>query len=519
MAWFTAGETYLPGIIDLNARWLATKPAVVCGDETLSWSAYRERLGRVARGLETLGLEPGDRVIILMRNGLEMAEALFGTVYGGYVAVPLNVSVSDEGILTLIRDSGARAVIASHEHVARLAAMGDELPGELTGRMIGHGGSAEGFTDYTEWRDRHPPRAAGHPVGADDECNIIYSSGTTGLPKGIVHSHACRAAWACDMAMALRYHGGARTLCSLGLYSNITWVAMLATFWCGGTIVVMPAFDVERFLAIIPEQGITHSAMVPVQFQRILEHPAFGQYDLSGLHSLMCCGSPLHETLKRRIYDEICRDFIELYGLTEGLVTTLQPEDAAARITSVGRPCPGQDIVILGNDDEILPPGEPGEIAGYGRLLMTGYLNRDDANEEATWTDPEGRRWLRTGDIGRLDEDGFLYLVDRKKDMILSGAQNIYPADIEAVAARHPAVADIAVIGVPSEKWGETPLAVIVRTAGDDTDAEALAGWINERVGKQQRVAGVTYVAELPRNPNGKILKRELRRDYAGGHW
>ncbi|MEJ2603973.1 MAG: class I adenylate-forming enzyme family protein [Gammaproteobacteria bacterium] len=519
MAWFTAGEALLPDIIDLNARWLAAKPAVVCGDETLTWSAYRDRLGRVAAGLEALGLEPGDRVIILMRNGLEMAEALFGTVYGGCVAVPLNVSVSDEGILTLIRDSGAKAVIASHEHVARLAAMAGDLPEELTGRMIGHGASADGFVDYTAWRDHHPPRAAGHPVGADDECNIIYSSGTTGLPKGIVHSHACRAAWAYDMALALRYHGGARTLCSLGLYSNITWVAMLATFWCGGTIVVMPAFDVERFLEIIPEQGITHSAMVPVQFQRILEHPAFGQYDLSSLHSLMCCGSPLHETVKRRIYDEICRDFIELYGLTEGLVTTLQPEDAPARITSVGRPCPGQDIVILGNEDEVLPPGEPGEIVGYGRLLMAGYLNRDDANEEATWTDGDGRRWLRTGDIGRLDEEGFLYLVDRKKDMILSGAQNIYPADIEAVATRHPAVADIAVIGVPSEKWGETPLAVIVRAAGDDTEAEALAGWINERVGKQQRVAGVRFVAELPRNPNGKILKRELRKDYAGGNW
>ena len=518
MAWFSAGEAYLPGIIDLNARWLANKPAVICNGETLSWSGYRERLGRVAAGLTALGLEPGDRVVILMRNGLEMAEALFGTIYGGFVAVPLNVSVSDEGILTLIRDSGAKAVIASHEHVGRLTTMGEDLPAELTGRMIGHdglGASAEGFTDYTAWRDHHPARDSGYPVAAGDECNIIYSSGTTGLPKGIVHSHQCRAAWAYDMALALRYHGGARTLCSLGLYSNITWVAMLATFWCGGTIVVMPAFDVERFLSTVAEEGITHSAMVPVQFQRLFEHPAVGQHDLSSLDSLMCCGSPLHESLKQRIYDEICSDFIELYGLTEGLVTTLQPEDAALRMNSVGRPCPGQDIVILGSDDEVMPPGEPGEIVGYGRLLMTGYLNRDDANEEATWTDAGGRRWLRTGDIGRLDEEGFLYLVDRKKDMILSGAQNIYPADIEAVAARHPAVADVAVIGVPSEKWGETPLAVVVRSDDADVGADALAAWINERVGKQQRVAGVAFVAELPRNPNGKVLKRELRKDYA----
>jgi len=518
MAWFRAGEAYLPGIIDLNARWLASKPAVVCQGETLTWSACRERLGRVAAGLAALGLEPGDRVIVLMRNGLEMAEAMFGTIYGGFAAVPLNVSVSDEGVLTLIRDSGAKALIASHEHVGRLVAMGDELPAELTGRMIGHAGagaSAEGFTEYTAWRDHHQARESGYPVTAGDECNIIYSSGTTGLPKGIVHSHQCRAAWAYDMALALRYHGGARTLCSLGLYSNITWVAMLATFWCGGTIVVTPSFDAEGFLATVEDERVTHSAMVPVQFQRIMEHPALGRYDISSLDSLMCCGSPLQEPLKRRIYDEICSGFIELYGLTEGLVTTLQPEDAELRMNSVGRPCPGQDIVILGNDDEVLPAGEAGEIVGYSRLLMTGYLNRDDANEEATWADGEGRRWLRTGDIGRLDDEGFLYLVDRKKDMILSGAQNIYPADIEAVATRHPGVADIAVIGVPSEKWGETPLAVVVPTGDEATDAGALAAWINERVGKQQRVAGVVFIEELPRNPNGKVLKRELRKDYA----
>ncbi len=515
MTWFTAGESYLPGIIDLNARWLAAKPAVVCEEQTVSWAEYRESLGRVASALESLGLSRGDRVVVLMRNGMEMAEAMFGVIYAGCVAVPLNVSVSDEGILTLIRDSGAKAVIASHEHVARLAARAGELPDEAQGRLIAHGGIAEGFIDYGPWRDAATPLARGADVGPDDECNIIYSSGTTGLPKGIVHSHACRAAWAYDMALALRYHSGARTLCSLGLYSNITWVTILSTFWCGGTIHVMPAFDLGRMLETIERERITHAGMVPVQFHRLLESPAFARHDLSSLQALMCCGSPLHVELKREIYERIPGEFIELYGLTEGLVTTLAPEDAAERIASVGRPCPGQDIVILGNDDEVMPAGEPGEIVGYGRLLMTGYLNRDDANAESTWTDAEGRRWLRTGDIGRLDEEGFLYLVDRKKDMILSGAQNIYPADIEAVAVRHPAVADVAVIGVASRRWGETPLAVVVRAAGETADEGMLAAWINERVGKQQRVAGVAFIDELPRNPNGKILKRELRKRYA----
>jgi acyl-CoA synthetase (AMP-forming)/AMP-acid ligase II len=228
----------------------------------------------------------------------------------------------------------------------------------------------------------------------------------------------------------------------------------------------------------------------------------------------MCCGSPLVPSLKRSARDALDCELIELYGLTEGLVTTLAPEDFDRKIDSVGKPVPGQRLVILGNDDDVLPRGEAGEIVGIGPLVMSGYHNRSDANAEATWIHPDGTRWLRTGDIGRLDEEGFLYLVDRKKDMILSGGQNIYPADIEAVMLRHPDVAEVAVIGIPSDKWGETPLAVVVLQAGTQVDGEALKSWTNERVGKQQRIADARFVAELPRNPNGKVLKRELRRHY-----
>jgi acyl-CoA synthetase (AMP-forming)/AMP-acid ligase II len=169
---------------------------------------------------------------------------------------------------------------------------------------------------------------------------------------------------------------------------------------------------------------------------------------------------------------------------------------------------------ILGEDDREVPPGMPGEIVGCSRLVMEGYHNRPDATAEATWTDEHGRRWLRTGDIGRLDEEGFLYIVDRKKDMILSGGQNVYPADIESVMQGHPDVAEVAVIAVPSERWGETPLAVVVPRSGAPSDAAALVAWTNERVGRQQRISGVVLRDSLPRNPNGKILKRELRAEY-----
>jgi acyl-CoA synthetase (AMP-forming)/AMP-acid ligase II len=217
--------------------------------------------------------------------------------------------------------------------------------------------------------------------------------------------------------------------------------------------------------------------------------------------------------LKANIMQRLNPQLVELYGLTEGPVTTLEPEDAEGRLSSVGKPLPGTDLLILDDEDRPCPPNVPGEIVGRGRMLMAGYHGRPDANAEATWTDDRGRRWLRTGDIGKLDEQGFLYLVDRKKDLIISGGQNIYPADIESVMLAHPAVAEVAVIGIDSPRWGESPLAVVVlKETG--ADLEQLKAWTNERVGKQQRIVGVTALAELPRNPNGKILKRELRKDY-----
>ncbi len=182
----------------------------------------------------------------------------------------------------------------------------------------------------------------------------------------------------------------------------------------------------------------------------------------------------------------------------------------------MGRPCPGQDIVILDNDDVVLAVGEAGEIVGHSRFMMAGYHDNDKENAANTWEHPSGARWLRTGDIGRLDDDGFLFLVDRKKDMIISGGQNIYPADIEATIFENDAVHEVAVIGVASDRWGETPLAVVVLAAGASADEQELTAWANSRLGKQQRITATVFVEELPRNPNGKVLKRELRQQFAG---
>jgi acyl-CoA synthetase (AMP-forming)/AMP-acid ligase II len=369
--------------------------------------------------------------------------------------------------------------------------------------------------DYNVLCDKRRSQPPAVRVDPGSECNIIYSSGTTGVPKGIVHSHECRMNWACDLAIALRYHGSAVTLCSLGLYSNISWVAMLSTILVGGTLVIMREFTPRSVFEHIERYRISHSAFVPVQFQRMLDYTDT-THDVSTLQAVMCCGSPLPPPVKRGIRDRLDCDVIELYGLTEGIITTLSPDDFDRRIESVGKPIAGQDLCIVGDDDREAPRGASGEVAGFGRLAMEGYHNRPEATAEATWIDPAGRRWLRTGDIGRLDEEGFLYIVDRKKDMILSGGQNVFPADIEAIMREHPAIQDVAVVGVASEQWGESPFAVVVPGRAVAVSAEELMTFTNSRVGRQQRISGVVFRDALPRNPNGKVLKRELRRELAG---
>jgi acyl-CoA synthetase (AMP-forming)/AMP-acid ligase II len=509
-----APSPLIPDILRLNGRWRRRRPAVTCGDVTLTWGEFDARTEQVANALTGLGLEPGAAVGILMNNGLEMVEAMFGAMKAGACVVPLNLSVSDDGIERMLDDAGVRAVIATPAQRNRLDALRARLPRVVAGGFVCVGGGA-GFADYAAWRDAAPATRCLVEPDPDGPCNIIYSSGTTALPKGIVHSHRRRIEWAYDCGIALRYGSDSVAICPVGLFSNISWLAMLCSFLAGGAIVVMEHFDPEEFLATIERHRCTHVAMVPLTFQKAIEHPAFGRYDLSSMKHMCTVGSPMHVDLKRRVAREFGCELTELYGLTEGIITTLDPEDVETKTASVGKPIPGTDLRIIDDDGRELPVGESGEIVGWSRFVMSSYHNRPDATAEALWHDEQGRPWLRTGDVGRLDEDGYLYIVDRKKDMILSGGQNIYPADIEAVLKDHPAVFDCGVIGIPHEKWGETPLGLVVRRPGHDgLEPESLRAWANERLGRQQRLSRIEFRSELPRNPNGKLLKRELRKEY-----
>lgn len=509
---FVTDAPLLPEIFALHGKWRGPDPAVVAGAERWTWSEFTAQAHRFAHGLRSRGVAEGDRVGLLMSNGLPMVQSIFGVIASGAVVVPLNIAVSDEAATVMLADAGVTAVIASDELADRLGTVADSLA-QTTIRFCPSARS--GWVNFAALCDQQPSTLPVLTIDGDSLINIIYSSGTTGTPKGIAHDHRGRRDWAYDLSVALRYHGGARTLLTIGLYSNISWVSMIATLLAGGCIFVESKFNEHSFIDRVKEHQITHTAMVPIQFQRVIEAATLRENaDFSSMQAMMSCGSPMREALKKDIFAHFPCGVIELYGLTEGIITTLEPEHAEGRWSSVGRPIIGTDICIVGDDDRHLGANEAGEIVSRGRIAMPGYFRRDDANAEATYVDGAGKIWLRSGDIGYVDDDGFLYIVDRKKDMILSGGQNIYPQDIEAVLAQHPDIVDVAVVGLSSEKWGETPVALAVFRDKSRIDIEAVKAWVNERVGKQQRLTDVIPIEELPRNPNGKILKRELRQRF-----
>ena len=507
-----ASKPLLPDYFRLHAKWRADRPALIADGETLDWKRFNARLNQVANGLQSGGLSRGQTAVVFMDNSQAMAEILFGLVKAGVASAPINLSVGDEAIRAMIVDCAADAIFVSAPYASRILSLLKEMGSDAPALRICDG-EADGWHNYPSWRDQQSDDEPAVEMQPDDILNIIYSSGTTGQPKGIVQTHQGRLDYAYDMGLVLRYDTQSRFMATIGLYSNITWVGMLSALLPGGCLIIAPKFDAQTVWADIRDLHVTHMAMVPILYERLVECET--DVDTSHVRNLMSAGSPLRPDLRKRIFERFSCGITELYGLTEGVITTLDPEQAEGRMASCGLPIPGMDLVILDDDDRVCGPEESGEIVMRSRFVMPGYLNRDDASEEARFIDENGQHWLRTGDIGKLDADGYLYVVDRKKDMILSGGQNIYPQDIEAVFATHEDVGDIAVIGVKSRKWGETPLALVAPKNGA-CDADRLKLWANDRLGRQQRVADVKIVKEIPRNPNGKVLKRTLREIYSG---
>lgn len=507
-------DVHLPHVWATHARFSGDSPAILFGERCVSWRAFNAGMNRVANALIASGIAPGDRVAVVMTNSVEMLECLFGIVKAGACVVPLSGLLTPAQLGVLIADSGARALIASASLRHLVEPIRDTLADVRPDLFIGVGFEGPG---WQPWASFVGGAAADEPDVAyslDLPFNIIYSSGTTGLPKGIVQAHRARLHWSWSNGLAFGFDRSSIALITTSLYSNGTWFMVLPPMLTGGTMVVMDGFTPARFLELVARHRVTHSFLVPTQFLALLEAPALESSDLSSLRMLLSAGSPLRQATRREAERRICPRIHELYGFSEGFATSIGPEDAARKPGSVGKPVIGFDLRILDDEGRVLGPEQPGEIAGYGGGMMVGYHNRPDLTAALVWRDERGRSFLRSGDIGKLDEEGFLTILDRKKDMILSGGFNIFPADIEEVVATHPDVGDVTVIGIPHPKWGETPLALVIPAAGAEPDPEAILAWANERLAKTQRLAAVELRESFPRNALGKVLKRELRAPY-----
>jgi acyl-CoA synthetase (AMP-forming)/AMP-acid ligase II len=369
---------------------------------------------------------------------------------------------------------------------------------------------------FSEWIAPAGAKPEERLPAPEDPFNIIYSSGTTGVPKGIVQSHQMRHEYA-RRTIVGGYDDDTVTINSTPLYSNTTLVSFLPTLTAAGKVVLMKKFDARTFLALSERERVTNAMLVPVQYRRIMELPEFDSFDLSAYRLKGCTSAPFPAWLKADVLKRWPGGLVEGYGLTEGgATTTLIAHKFPDKLHTVGQPSPGHVMKIIDEDGHELPQGETGEIVGRSPIMMNGYHGQPAKTREMEWFDKDGVRYIRHGDIGKFDEDGFLILMDRAKDMIISGGFNIFPTDLEAELTRQSAVKEAAVVGIPSDQWGETPLAVVV-LADPAADPEAIRQEANRTLGKTQRIARIEVVDELPRSPIGKVLKRELR-DHFGGN-
>jgi acyl-CoA synthetase (AMP-forming)/AMP-acid ligase II len=464
--------------------------AAVMDERVWSYAELDHMADRLAAGLQRQGLDKGDVIAICAGTSLEYIALALAASRVGVVTAPLATWLALDSIMGLALDSGAKLLFTDNPELAALH------PDPVM------------FEDLHRWMA--PAGAKPKPVQIvpDDIHCLMYSSGTTGAPKGVIQTYMHR--WRLLTVVGATYRES--YLVSTPLYSSVTNFAWAKPMAVGGAAVLMAKFDALEFLRLAERWRITNAVLVPVQCQRILAHPDFESFDLSSFRSKVILASPATPELKAEMLRRWPGGLTEVYAMSEGGVASYL--DAAAhpdKLHTVGKPQAGVTLKVIDDEGLELGPGAIGELVGRSKTMMQGYHNQPEATDRAFWLDAEGKSYVRSGDIGRIDPDGFVELLGRKKDVIISGGQNVYPCDLEAVLERHPAVRDVAVVGRKCAKWGEEPVAFVTLNPGWGVKGVELDAWMRERIGRRQRPAEVIILEELPMSPVGKVLKAQLR--------
>jgi acyl-CoA synthetase (AMP-forming)/AMP-acid ligase II len=481
----------------------------------LTYAELDRRSGQVAGLLQDLGVKPGDRVAWLGRPSEAWYEVFFGAAKARACFAPINARLAIPEIAFILKDSGADVFFVTPEFYACAETVAGHAGRPI--QVIGVGAPHPGFDPYAARRDAAPAPRLSAPQ-PDDDVLQLYTSGTTGLPKGVRLSNANYSAFLAlrDRVDGFDYGPDDTVLILMPMFhvagTNISFSGLAA----GGRLVLQAEFNPPAVLQAMAAERVNHVFLAPVMINALLQTEGVERTDFSALRTVSYGASPISEAVLARATQTFGCGFIQFYGMTEttGAGTTLSPADHRGELMrSCGRAWPTLETRVADEAGHTLPPGEIGEIEIRGPIVMAGYWNRPEATAETIR--PDG--WLRTGDAGYCDENGFFFVHDRVKDMIVSGGENVYPAEVENAILGCPGVADAAVVGVPDERWGEAVKAVVVKAAGADPNPADIIAWARERIAGYKAPKSVDFIDALPRNPSGKVLRRELRKPYWEG--
>jgi long-chain acyl-CoA synthetase len=506
----------IPHVLQQNGIRESQAIAAVTENASLNWRELRERSNKIANGLRRNGFVRGDRVALIFNNSLELLELIVGTMVAGGVVVPLSGLMTEDVIERMLRSSGAKFLFVGRDMTLRFPTLDTRTDIPKARRFAVS--RLESWEHYESWLAGCSVEEIAIEYAFDDSISILYTSGTTGVPKGMEHSHLSRLLYPLVLGPLLSIDRSARTILTTPMYHNGTWTTMFPTLYAGGRVAILESFSVTAFQEMVSREGCTHAFMVPTQLVMLAGDSTLSARKLESMRVIMVSGSPLAKATIDEIRSKLSHiEISEIYGMGEGFMTFASGASACPnRMGSVGRPIAeaDTDIKIINEKDEELPTGEIGEIVGTSAFLLKGYYGEPELTKQCLWYDRNGRAYLRSGDLGRLDGEGFLYLAGRKKDMIISGGVKIYASDLEEIFMRHPDVSEVAAIAVPHEKWGETPLMLAIMKPTSSTTEEQLREWGNRQLGKSQRVSRVEFRTTFPRNSLAKIVKRALRDPY-----